>query len=64
MTKRKRFFNALQIYIQMILSAVSIVSAIQQNHSLLESIIITLAIITNFIIYYFRNREKKQWKLE
>lgn len=44
----------------MILSAVSIVSAIQQNHSLLESIIITLAIITNFTIYYFRNREKKQ----
>ena len=60
MTKKKRFFNALQIYIQMILVTVSIVSAIQQNHSLLESIIITLAIITNSTIYYFRNREKKQ----
>lgn len=60
MSNKKRFFNALQIYIQMLLVAVSIVGAIQQNHSLLESIIITLAIITNFTIYYFRNREKKQ----
>ena len=58
MTKRKRFFNALQIYIQMLLFAVSIVGLVKQNFSSLENIIITLAIITNFAIYYFRNREK------
>lgn len=55
MSNKKRFFNALQIYIQMILFAVSIVGAIQQNHSLLENIIITVAIITNFTIYFIRN---------
>lgn len=59
MTPKKRFFNALQIYIHMLLLAVCIVGLIKQNHTLVDSIILTIAFILNSTIYSIRNREKK-----
>lgn len=62
MSNKKRFFNALQIYLQNVMIVMLLKNILNKQIDVIISILICTVI--NITIYKLRNKEKKQWKLE